>query len=51
MKKKLIALVYTISIVMLLWLIMSWMDVISHNMTDYDYADWNIIANVFGGKL
>ena len=31
-------------IVLLVWISISFIDVINHNMTDYNYADWNIFA-------
>lgn len=30
--------------VMLVWGLLSWIDVILHNMTDQDYAWWNLIV-------
>ena len=29
------------------WILMSWIDVVCHNTTDYIYAAWNIFTLVF----
>lgn len=46
MKKLWIAFTYVVCIIILIWLIMSWVNIISHNLTDYDYASWNLIAKI-----
>ena len=33
--------------IMLLWCLLSWADVVAHNMVDQSYAWWNVIALVF----
>ena len=34
----------TLSCLVLVWGLLSWIDVILHNMTDQDYAWWNLIV-------
>ena len=29
------------------WILMSWIDVICHNVTDYTYASWNLFRLLF----
>ena len=33
-----------LSCVMLVWGLASWVDVLNHNMSDYNYAWWNLIV-------
>lgn len=33
--------------IMLLWFLLSWADVVAHNMVDQSYAWWNVITLVF----
>lgn len=33
--------VFFISFIFMLWVALSFFDIISHNMTDYNYASWN----------
>ena len=33
--------------VMLLWFLLSWADVVAHNMTDQCYAWWNLFEIIF----
>lgn len=34
--------IYTIIIMFFLWFLISFIDVNLHNMSDYQYADWNM---------
>jgi hypothetical protein len=36
-----------ISCLGVLWFLLSWADVIAHNMTDQSYAWWNLITMIF----
>lgn len=35
--------VFLIGFIFMLWVTLSFFDIISHNMTDYNYASWNAI--------
>ena len=35
---------YFISFVFIIWILASFIDVISHNLSDYQYANWNIFS-------
>ena len=39
---KLEKVVYAICILFMIWLIASIINTVCHNMTDYDYASWNM---------
>ena len=43
MKKKLSNLIYTISIIMLIWLGISVLEIANKNMYSKDYSDYNLI--------
>ena len=41
--KKIVTNIFTcLLIAIFTWITISFIDVIGHNMTDYNYADWNI---------
>ena len=42
-KIKLIKIGYGILILIWMWLIASWVDVVLHNVSDYKYAWWNAL--------
>ena len=42
MRKK--VLLYTLLLCVPVWMLLSFIDVISHNSTDYDYARWNLFS-------
>ena len=46
MKKVLENLAFIICLAILIWGVASFIDVNSHNMTDYQYASWNLF-NIF----
>ena len=35
--------VFLISFIFMLWVTLSFFDILAHNMTDYNYAGWNAI--------
>ena len=38
--------VYAVCTILLLWILISWIDIICHNQSDGMYSQWNII-NIF----
>lgn len=32
-----------ISLIFFIWILLSFFDILAHNMTDYNYASWNAI--------
>ena len=41
---------YIVCILIMAWLVLSFINVIMHNMSDYNYASWNVIEILFGTK-
>lgn len=46
-KDKMILAGYTVCVMILLWILASYIDVIAHNMSTCIYADWNFFKMVF----
>lgn len=44
-KKYAVGLVYTCCALFLLWIIISFIEVNMHNLTDHIYSDWNFFTN------
>lgn len=48
MKKKfVVTLVYVITIILLLWILMSFIEINMHNKSDYIYSSWNLFIIIF----
>lgn len=41
---------YAVCIALIIWGVASWVNVIMHNLSDYNYASWNMIELLFGAK-
>ena len=47
MKKKIENIIYGISALGIMWVLASWVDVILHNTTTFQYASWNLFKILF----
>lgn len=41
---------YAVCILFIVWLVLSFINIVMHNMSDYNYASWNMIELLFGAK-
>lgn len=39
--------VSVISVLFVAWILVSWVDVIAHNVSDYSYSAWNLFTILF----
>ena len=47
MKKKIENIIYGISALGIMWVLASWVDVVLHNTTTFEYAPWNLFTILF----
>ena len=47
LKEATVKAVSLISVLFVAWILVSWADVVAHNVSDYSYASWNLFQILF----